>query len=349
MSNDINSFIDGKPYIFVSCSGKDLNEALPDVKRIISSGFNIKFIDDINPTISIEQINIDIKNCSQFVMYVSGSFNDDKELKRRLETALLYKVPVLAIFLSNVVLNSFYSILLSNNPRIDKSDNNYFDRLATLLNNDCRNGRHKKAHFTKNREKKKHSAKGVVIPVCLIILVLAATIGVLYSQNILQVQTNFNYLLAQTGLKAASDSQITSADVTAQSKTSLKLRVANKGKYFYIESYDKKTNIATFYKTSLYDGTQETTCSFKFPHELDDLGGYIIGDFIFYNDFNPGHPWRHSIHSYNFVMQKDKKITPDLTEEEFQIADDKLFYYGSDGYICRSNLDGSNPVRFGTH
>lgn len=126
-------------------------------------------------------------------------------------------------------------------------------------------------------------------------------------------------------------------------------RDENKGKYFYIASRNDKTSIATFYKTSLYDGTQKKICSFKVPNLANDFGGYISGDNIFYSVFNPVPHYIHFTHNYNYITQKDQIITPGANEEEFQIVDNKIYYYDKDYYICTAGLDGSNPLRIGKH
>lgn len=192
MAEDFNNYVEGRPYIFVSCSALDLNEVVPDLKWMISSGYNIKFIDYHKQTSSIEQVNNDIKNCKQFVIFLSDSFIEDKEQKRRIEIAALYKLPILAINLNNVVLNNFYGVLFNTAKRADKFENSdYYNSIELLLDSGCKKVSSKRNTAIKNNDniKKKHVKRRVIVLVCCFILVAVALSGYLFTRYSIDINS----------------------------------------------------------------------------------------------------------------------------------------------------------------
>jgi TPR repeat protein len=142
MLQDNRTNLVAEPYIFISCSLKDAENVSNDIKMMVSSGFKIKFNSFATGADQDEKIFNDIKNSKQFVVFLSDAFGSDAKLKKQIDFALSHKVPIVIVYINNVVLNGYYEILFSSISSVEKyslSYNDYYRRLEAILECECKN------------------------------------------------------------------------------------------------------------------------------------------------------------------------------------------------------------------
>jgi TPR repeat protein len=142
MLQDYRTYLDGEPYIFINCSIKDAGNVSADIKWMASAGYKIEFNSFASGEGQNSQAFNDIKHSKQFVVFLSDDFNNDISLKNQIDFALENKIPIAIVYICNVTLNGYYEILFSSISSIEKFSLNYseyFRRLESILNRECRN------------------------------------------------------------------------------------------------------------------------------------------------------------------------------------------------------------------
>jgi TPR repeat protein len=141
MLQDNRNIQANEPYIFIGYSKRDSENVSNDVKWMTSAGYKVKFNNTFE-NYQISQQNEEIKSCKQFVVFVSDVFNEDKGLKNQIDYALANKICIAIVYIGKVTLNGYYDILFSSISSIEKYDldfNDYFHKLASVLDEKCKN------------------------------------------------------------------------------------------------------------------------------------------------------------------------------------------------------------------
>lgn len=141
MLQDNRNIRDVEPYIYIGYSKRDTENVSNDVKWMTSAGYKVKFNNTFENYQTTQQ-NEEIKRCKQFVAFLSDAFKEDENLKNQIDYALANKICIAIVYIGKVTLNEYYDILFSSINSIEKYDlnyNDYFHRLASLLDEKCKN------------------------------------------------------------------------------------------------------------------------------------------------------------------------------------------------------------------
>ncbi len=123
------------PYIFISFSHKDIDEAMSIIARMQSDGYRVWYDEGLSGgSVWNQTIASHIENCACFITLISQNYQNSKYCSDEVVLARDYKKPVLLIYIEDVHLTLGLQMLLHNMESIHKHKYSDMNEFFVILN-----------------------------------------------------------------------------------------------------------------------------------------------------------------------------------------------------------------------
>lgn len=118
---NVSAYTGSEPYIFISYSHKD-SEVMDILHEITSSGYRVWYDEGIKSGRNwADEISMRLKNCSQFVVFISNNAIESENVKDEIHIAVKYRLDMQVIYLEEVKLEGGLELQLDRKQAIHKN------------------------------------------------------------------------------------------------------------------------------------------------------------------------------------------------------------------------------------